>query len=46
MDQAVPPQHMNDLKYLLDGHPSECGNHSMCVRSLGHGPMVSFVSLL
>ena len=25
MDQAVPSQHMNDLKYLLDCH-SGCGN--------------------
>ena len=35
LDQAVPPQHMNNLKHLMDGG-SGCGIHSMWVWSLNH----------
>jgi hypothetical protein len=40
MDQAVSPQHVNELKHHMDGHCG-CGNHSMWVWSLNHGTMLS-----
>ena len=45
LDEAVPLQHMNDLRHLLDGD-SGCGNHPMWDWSLNHCNMVSFVTLL